>query len=199
MMTSYRARVTAYPTEMGFVKDIFTQKLAGWFVLEQVEDSIHKVLSFCIAWMLLMSSNLSRNDGFCFWLFLILPARAEICRTLGISIVFREQLEYKLICISMLLDTTFEAEYRRHLKKLSDGDMAYQNEAVLEAQFGEQLNSQDYSPYPFPTMMLCWLVSKSHLKLVNRNLEYGLYPTEANLTALQEFLPSFSLRRLSEV
>lgn len=108
---------------------------------------------------------------------------------------------YNLICISILLDTTFEAEYRRHLKKLSDRDedMAYQNEAALEAQFDEQLNSQDYSPYPFPTMMLCWLVSKSHLKLVNRNLEYGLYPTGANLTALREFLPSFSLRRLSEV
>ena len=94
---------------MGFVKDIFTQKLADWFMLEQVEDSAHKVLSFCIAWTLLMTSSLSRNEVLCFRLFLILPAMAEICRTLGKSIVFREQLVYNLICIGMLADMGVEA------------------------------------------------------------------------------------------
>lgn len=54
---------------------------------------------------------------------------------------------YNLICIGVLLDTAFEAEYKRRPKKSSsngDKDMAYHNEAVLEAQFDEQLNSQDY-------------------------------------------------------
>ena len=58
---------------------------------------------------------------------------AEIRRTLGKSIVFREQLVYNLICISVLLYTAFEVEYRRHLPPSNgDEDMAYQNEAALE-------------------------------------------------------------------
>lgn len=72
---------------------------------------------------------------------------AEIRRTLGRSIVFREQWVYNLICIGVLLDTAFEAEYKRHPKKSSsngDEDMAYHNEAALEAQFDERLNSQDH-------------------------------------------------------
>lgn len=37
------------------------------------------------------------------------------------------------------------------------------------------------------------------LKLVTMSLEYGLYPTEADLSALQEFFPSVNLRKLYEV
>lgn len=37
------------------------------------------------------------------------------------------------------------------------------------------------------------------LKLVSMSLEYGLYPTEADLSALQEFFPSVNLRKLYEV
>ena len=39
MMTSYRARATAYPTKTGFVKDIFTEKLSmeGQKIAEQTE------------------------------------------------------------------------------------------------------------------------------------------------------------------
>lgn len=83
-------------------------------------------------------------------MFLILPVMGklvEIRKTSGISIVFREQLVYNLIFISVLLDMAFEAKYKQHPKKSSsngDEDMAYHNEAALEAQFDEQLNSQDY-------------------------------------------------------
>lgn len=44
---------------------------------------------------------------------------AEIRRTLGRLIVFREQLVYNLVCIGVLLDTAFEAEYKRRPKKSS--------------------------------------------------------------------------------
>ena len=37
------------------------------------------------------------------------------------------------------------------------------------------------------------------LKLLDMNLEYGLYPTEADLSALQEFFPTVNLRKLYEV
>jgi hypothetical protein len=37
------------------------------------------------------------------------------------------------------------------------------------------------------------------LRLVNMSLEYGLYPTEADMTALQEFFPQVNLRKLYEV
>lgn len=37
------------------------------------------------------------------------------------------------------------------------------------------------------------------LRLVSMSLEYGLYPTEADMTALQEFFPGVNLRRLYEV
>lgn len=37
------------------------------------------------------------------------------------------------------------------------------------------------------------------LRLVTMSLEYGLYPTEADMTALQEFFPSVNLRKLYEV
>ena len=37
------------------------------------------------------------------------------------------------------------------------------------------------------------------LRLVNMSLEYGLYPTEADMTALQEFFPDVNLRKLYEV
>lgn len=37
------------------------------------------------------------------------------------------------------------------------------------------------------------------LKLVSMSLEYGLYPTEADLSALQEFFPNVNLRKLYEV
>lgn len=37
------------------------------------------------------------------------------------------------------------------------------------------------------------------LKLVTMSLEYGLYPTEADLSALQEFFPEVNLRKLYEV
>ncbi len=37
------------------------------------------------------------------------------------------------------------------------------------------------------------------LKLVTMSLEYGLYPTEADLSALQEFFPGVNLRKLYEV
>lgn len=37
------------------------------------------------------------------------------------------------------------------------------------------------------------------LRLVSMNLEYGLYPTEADMTALQEFFPGVNLRKLYEV
>ena len=51
---------------------------------------------------------------------------------------------YNLIYIDVLLDTAFEAEYKWRPKKSSsngDGDMTYHNEAALEVQFDEQLNS----------------------------------------------------------
>lgn len=37
------------------------------------------------------------------------------------------------------------------------------------------------------------------LRLVNMSLEYGLYPTEADMSALQEFFPTVNLRKLYEV
>ena len=37
------------------------------------------------------------------------------------------------------------------------------------------------------------------LRLVNMNLEYGLYPTEADLTALQDFFPEVNIRKLYEI
>lgn len=37
------------------------------------------------------------------------------------------------------------------------------------------------------------------LRLVDMSLEYGLYPTEADLVALQEFFPGINLRKLYEV
>ncbi|SEA28341.1 hypothetical protein SAMN02745687_02386 [Lachnospiraceae bacterium NK3A20] len=37
------------------------------------------------------------------------------------------------------------------------------------------------------------------LHLINTNLEYGLYPTEADMEALQEFFPSVNLRKIYEV
>lgn len=37
------------------------------------------------------------------------------------------------------------------------------------------------------------------LRLVDMSLEYGLYPTEADMTALQEFFPGVNLRKLYEV
>ena len=37
------------------------------------------------------------------------------------------------------------------------------------------------------------------LNLLNMNLEYGLYPTEADLSALQEFFPEVNIRKLYEV
>ena len=37
------------------------------------------------------------------------------------------------------------------------------------------------------------------LRLVSMSLEYGLYPTEADMTALQEFFPGVNLRKLYEV
>lgn len=37
------------------------------------------------------------------------------------------------------------------------------------------------------------------LRLVNMNLEYGLYPTEADLAALQEFFPDVNMRKLYEI
>lgn len=37
------------------------------------------------------------------------------------------------------------------------------------------------------------------LKLASMSLEYGLYPTEADLSALQEFFPNVNLRKLYEV
>lgn len=37
------------------------------------------------------------------------------------------------------------------------------------------------------------------LRLVNMNLEYGLYPTEADLAALQEFFPDVNIRKLYEI
>lgn len=37
------------------------------------------------------------------------------------------------------------------------------------------------------------------LRLVNMSLEYGLYPTEADMAALQEFFPEVNLRKLYEV
>lgn len=37
------------------------------------------------------------------------------------------------------------------------------------------------------------------LRLVNMSLEYGLYPTEADMSALQEFFPEVNLRKLYEV
>lgn len=37
------------------------------------------------------------------------------------------------------------------------------------------------------------------LRLVSMSLEYGLYPTEADMTALQEFFPEVNLRKLYEV
>lgn len=37
------------------------------------------------------------------------------------------------------------------------------------------------------------------LRLVNMSLEYGLYPTEADMTSLQKFFPGVNLRKLYEV
>lgn len=37
------------------------------------------------------------------------------------------------------------------------------------------------------------------LRLVGMNLEYGLYPTDADMSALQEFFPTVNLRKLYEV
>ena len=37
------------------------------------------------------------------------------------------------------------------------------------------------------------------LRLVSMSLEYGLYPTEADMTALQEFFPGVNIRKLYEV
>lgn len=37
------------------------------------------------------------------------------------------------------------------------------------------------------------------LRLVNMNLEYGLYPTEADLESLQEFFPEVNIRKLFEI
>lgn len=43
---------------------------------------------------------------------------AEIRRILGRSIVFQLQMVYNSICIGVLFDTAFEAEYKRHHKKI---------------------------------------------------------------------------------
>ena len=40
---------------------------------------------------------------------------------------------------------------------------------------------------------------KRRLTLINLSLEYGLYPTQSDLTALQEFFPSVNLRKLYEI
>ena len=37
------------------------------------------------------------------------------------------------------------------------------------------------------------------LRLLNMSLEYGLYPTEADMSALQEFFPEVNIRKLYEV
>lgn len=37
------------------------------------------------------------------------------------------------------------------------------------------------------------------LRLVSMSLEYGLYPTEADIASLQEFFPNMNLRKLYEV
>lgn len=37
------------------------------------------------------------------------------------------------------------------------------------------------------------------LRLVSMSLEYGLYPTEADMASLQEFFPNVNLRKLYEV
>lgn len=37
------------------------------------------------------------------------------------------------------------------------------------------------------------------LRLVNMNLEYGLYPTDADLASLQEFFPEVNIRKLYEI
>jgi hypothetical protein len=37
------------------------------------------------------------------------------------------------------------------------------------------------------------------LKLLNMSLEYGLYPTEADLVSLQEFFPEANVREIYEV
>ena len=42
-------------------------------------------------------------------------------------------------------------------------------------------------------------VKERKLRLVNMNLEYGLYPTEADLAALQEFFPEVNVRKLYEI
>lgn len=40
---------------------------------------------------------------------------------------------------------------------------------------------------------------KRRLSLINLSLEYGVYPTEADLAALQEFFPTVNLRKLYEI
>lgn len=40
---------------------------------------------------------------------------------------------------------------------------------------------------------------KRKMKLLNMNLEYGLYPSEADIASLQEYFPSVNIRRLYEV
>lgn len=43
------------------------------------------------------------------------------------------------------------------------------------------------------------LAKERKLRLVNMNLEYGLYPTEADIDALQEFFPDVNIRKLYEI
>lgn len=43
------------------------------------------------------------------------------------------------------------------------------------------------------------LAKERKLRLVSMNLEYGLYPTEADLAALQDFFPDVNIRKLFEI
>lgn len=72
-------------------------------------------------------------------------------------------------------------------------DQGHTEEEIEKGEEKAQLDAQRL-------MLETELQSKQRkLKLVTMSLEYGLYPTEADLSALQEFFPSVNLRKLYEV
>lgn len=80
------------------------------------------------------------------------------------------------------------------LGALTEEAVAGQSEEDIEENKRKsELMSQKYS---LETMIQ---TKERRLRLLDMSLEYGLYPTDADMSALQEFFPSVNLRKLYEV